>query len=206
MARDEGGAMQKKLKVILSRRQKETVEESPPPGNLPPVPAGVLIPMYQKDGEYFIIFTLRTQMVEHHKGQISFPGGAYHPGDENLLDTALRESFEEIGLFPSDVEVVGELDDLITGTNFRVAPFVGFIPYPYTFHPSKEEVAEIIHAPLSLLLDERYCRREARPGGGIGYFYDCRGYVIWGVTARILKPFLDIIVAGGLASPPRTAS
>lgn len=197
--------MRDKLKAILARQQKKVIMELPSEGDVPPVPAGVLIPMYEKDGEYFVVFTLRTDTVEHHKGQISFPGGAYQPGDENLLDTALRESFEEIGLWPSDVEVAGELDDLITMSNFKVTPFVGFIPYPYSFHPSKHEVAEIIHVPLSMLLDERYCRREVHPTGIVGYFYDCRGYIIWGVTARILKPFLDIIVGENLARPPKRA-
>lgn len=192
--------MKDKLKAILSKRSKTLVNEVPSQGNLPPIPAGVLMPIYQKDNEYFLIFTLRTDMVEHHKGQISFPGGAFHPDDENLLDTALRESFEEIGLWPSDVLVVGELDDLITNSNFCVTPFVGFIPYPYTFHTSKAEVAEIIHAPLSMLLDKRYFRQEKRPNGSIGYYYNCQGYIIWGVTARILKPFLDIIVSEGLYS------
>ena len=136
--REVSSTMKGKLKAILSRRQKTmAAAELRPEADVPPVPAGVLIPMYEKDGEHFVIFTLRTETVEHHKGQISFPGGAFNPGDENLLDTALRESFEEIGLFPSDVEVMGELDDQVTVSNFRITPFVGFIPYPYTFHPSK---------------------------------------------------------------------
>ena len=194
--------MKDKLKAILAKYPKKLVNEIPPQNIVPPVPAGVLIPMYKKDNEYFLVFTLRTDLVEHHKGQISFPGGAYHPGDGNLLDTALRESLEEIDLWPSDVQVVGELDDLITNSNFLVTPFVGFIPYPYTFHPNKAEVAEIIHTPLSMLLDKRYFRQEKRLDGLPDYYYNCYGYIIWGVTARILKPFLDIIVSEGLYSQP----
>lgn len=194
--------MKDKLKAILAKQPKKLINEIQPQNMVPPVPAGVLIPIYKKDNGYFLVFTLRTDLVEHHKGQISFPGGAYHPGDGNLLDTALRESFEEIGLLPSDVEVAGELDDLITNSNFRVTPFVGFIPYPYTLHANKAEVAEIIHTPLAMLLDKRYCRQEKRPGGVMDYYYNCYGYIIWGVTARILKPFLDIIVSEGLFSQP----
>jgi len=194
--------MKEKLKAILDKHPKKLVDEIPHQNNLPPVPAGVLIPIYKKDNEYFLVFTLRTDLVEHHKGQISFPGGAFHPGDANLLDTALRESFEEIGLLPSDVQIVGELDDLVTNSNFRVTPFVGFVPYPYTFHANNAEVAEIIHVPMSMLLDKRYSRQEKRPDGVMDYYYNCYGYIIWGVTARILKPFLDIITSESLFKQP----
>lgn len=187
-----------RLKTVLARRQKKLDAESAVSGDLPPIPAGVLVPLYQKDSEYYVIFTLRTDLVEHHKGQISFPGGAYHPGDENLLDTALRESHEEIELWPADVEIVGELDDLITVSGFHITPYVGFIPYPYTLHGNKAEVAEIIHVPLPWLLDKRHFRQGVYRGGITGYYYDYQGYTIWGVTARILKPFLDLIEAEGL--------
>ena len=76
--------------------------------------AGVLIPVYFKAGEHFILFTRRTELVHYHKGEISFPGGGYHDEDKSLLTTALRESFEEIGLVPEDVTVLGELDDVAT--------------------------------------------------------------------------------------------
>lgn len=185
------------LKAALAQRQKNLVTLSYRE-DVPPVPAGVLLPIYLREGEHFLAFTRRTELVEHHKGQISFPGGAYQAGDRNLLDTALRESFEEIGLSPSDVQVVGELDDFITGTNFRITPFVGFIPYPYSFNENKFEVAEIIHVSLSGLLDKRHFRQEIYPSGVMGYFYDCKGCTIWGATARILKLFLDIIVDAGL--------
>lgn len=194
--------MKDRLTAILAKQPKKLINEIQPQNMVPPVPAGVLIPIYKKDDEYFLVFTLRTDLVEHHKGQISFPGGAFHPGDGNLLDTALRESFEEIGLWPADVQVVGELDDLITNSNFQVTPFVGFVPYPYTFHHSEAEVAEIIHTPLSMLLDKRFYRQEKRPDGLMDYYYNCYGYIIWGVTARILKPFLDIITSEGLFKQP----
>lgn len=183
------------LKAVLAQRQKKLDIETLPEGDMPPVPAGVLVPLYEKDGEYYIIFTLRTETVEYHKGQISFPGGAYHPDDENLLDTALRESYEEIGVCPTDVKVVGELDDLITRTNFRVTPFVGFVPYPYNFRANEAEVSEIIHVPLSWLRDKRHSRQGVYGSGVRGYYYDYQGYTIWGLTARILKPFLDLIEA-----------
>ena len=89
-------------------------------------PSAVLVPIYHKQGEYYILFTKRTEDVKNHKGQISFPGGVHQEEDRTLVDTALRESAEEIGLMPNDVEVLGELDDTTTVTSsFIISPFVG---------------------------------------------------------------------------------
>ncbi|GAI52893.1 unnamed protein product, partial [marine sediment metagenome] len=93
-----------KIKKILAQREKQTIV----PTNAPLAPAAVLLPLYEKEGEYYILLTKRTQKVEHHKGQISFPGGARHEQDRDLVDTALRETFEEIGVRPEDVEILGE--------------------------------------------------------------------------------------------------
>ena len=183
--------MMERLKEVLSQRQKGP-QRGTAAGAAPPVPAAVLIPLFKREEEYHLLFTRRTQEVEHHKGQISFPGGARHPEDGSLKTTALRESWEEIALHPDVVEVLGELDDLVTGTNFLVTPFVATIPYPYPLQPNPVEVEEIIEVPLAALLDERNLREEPGPGGEPAYFYDYGGRVIWGATARILKQFLDL--------------
>jgi dephospho-CoA kinase len=159
--------------------------------------AAVLIPMYHKAGEWYLVLTKRTQTMEYHKGQISFPGGAQHEEDASRKDTALRESWEEIGLDPADVEILGELDDTATyTTRFLVSPFVGAIPYPYGFKANPEEVAEIIFVPLDVLLDKRNFREEMQWIDGqfvSQYFYRYGDKVIWGATARILKQFLEVI-------------
>jgi 8-oxo-dGTP pyrophosphatase MutT (NUDIX family) len=170
--------------------------------------AAVLIPLYKKNGEYFIIFTRRTQNVSTHKGQISFPGGVRDQTDASLLDTALRESMEEVGITTNAVDVLGRLDDFATHVSyFVISPYVGLIPWPYQFTASESETAEIIHVPVSALLDKT-CMSE---GNEIvddelvpACFYTHHGNIIWGATARILQQFLDIWKAA--ADSPDTGS
>ena len=160
----------------------------------------MLIPIFYKNGEPYLLLTLRTETVASHKGQISFPGGTRDDGDRDLLTTALRETFEEVGIRPEDVEVLGELDDLLAVTNFVVTPFVGVFPYPYDFKVSTEEIAELIEIPLSFFADPRNRRVEERLYRGrmvTVYFYDYGKYTVWGVTARILKGFVDLCFPNG---------
>ena len=184
--------MEQRLKQALSRREKRRITGA----GL--VPSAVLVPIYYKEGQYYILFTQRTERVKEHKGQISFPGGAYQEGDKTLLDTALRESAEEIGLAPDDVEILGELDDTVTaGSNYIVTPFVGLIPWPYKFKVDGWETGEIIEVPISALLDRGSQRQETEVIGVKAinsYFYHYGGRVIWGATARILHQFLEIFV------------
>jgi 8-oxo-dGTP pyrophosphatase MutT (NUDIX family) len=158
--------------------------------------AAVLIPLLFKEGEWHVLVTQRTQTVEHHKGQISFPGGACDPEDVDLLATALRETCEEVGVPPEAVEVLGALDDFGTITNFVVTPFVGVIPNPFTYQPNAREVEAVIEVPLSFLREPSHLREEQREHEGRVLdvlFWDYGPYTIWGATARILKSFLDLI-------------
>jgi 8-oxo-dGTP pyrophosphatase MutT (NUDIX family) len=169
--------------------------------------AAVLLLIYEVHGEPHILFTLRTHLVETHKGQISFPGGAADPEDDDLRLTALRETFEELGVRPEDVDVAGQLDDSPSISGFMVTPYVGFIrgPVPYPFRPNRHEVAELIEVPLSHLMDRANVTEEARHIDGrdvVMYSYVFREHVIWGLTARILKQFLDLL-APALVEPPR---
>jgi 8-oxo-dGTP pyrophosphatase MutT (NUDIX family) len=182
--------VEQRLRQVLAKRRAKRI------GDATREISAVLLPIYQTEGECYLIVTKRTQQVKEHKGQISFPGGAYQDGDGTLLNTALRECAEEIGLEPERVRILGELDDVITQTsNYIISPFVASIPWPYEFEVNKREIEEIIEAPISALLDKG-CRREEREiiAGEpvIAYFYRYRGRVIWGATATILKQFLDI--------------
>ena len=160
------------------------------------VPSAVLLPIYCKQGQYYLLFTKRTERVKEHKGQISFPGGAYQKGDRTLVDTALRESAEEIGLVPSEVEVLGALDDTVTMTsNYIISPFVATIPWPYPFKVNHREIEEIIEVPISVFRDKDCLHQETKIIDGeavTSYSYHYQGRVIWGATARILNQFLDI--------------
>ncbi len=182
--------MKKGLRQLLSQREKRHIVDASR------VSAAVLIPLYCRVGAHYLLFTKRTQRVKEHKGQISFPGGAYHEEDGALVNTALRECAEEIGLTAEEVEILGELDDTITGTsNYIITPFVALIPWPYQFKVNGEEIEELIEVPISVLLDKGCQRHETETIDGeavVSYFYHYQGRVIWGATARILKQFLDI--------------
>lgn len=160
--------------------------------------AAVLLPLYDNQGDVHVLFTVRSELVEHHKGQISFPGGAADAEDPDLRFTAVRETWEEIGVATSDVEIMGQLDEMITVSNFLVRPFVGrvTVPGPYPFVHSEVEVAEILEVPLRHLLDEANVVEEQRVYQGrqmTAYSYRFRHHLIWGATARILKQFLDLV-------------
>ena len=182
--------MRQRLRQALSQRRKQHIVNP----NL--VPSAVLLPIYYKQGQYYLLFTKRTQEVKYHKSQISFPGGAYQPEDGTLIDTALRECAEEIGLIAGDVEVLGELDDFVTQTSgYIISPFVAIIPWPYHFELNRKEIEEIIEVPLSALLKMGRLRLETRIIDGqevTSFFYHYQDRVIWGATALILNQFLDI--------------
>jgi len=182
--------MKKKISQALSSRPKKRISDK----RL--TEAAVLVPIFCKGGEYHILFTQRSNKVPYHKGQISFPGGARHKSDSGLLETAIRESWEEIGVEPKDVEILGELDDTRTTTSsFVISPFVAFIPYPYEFKVSPDEIDEIFDVPISALICEANVRQERNVAGNEivpGCSYEYGGWLIWGATAGILQQFLEI--------------
>jgi 8-oxo-dGTP pyrophosphatase MutT (NUDIX family) len=182
--------METKIKKILASRSKVGIKDKRLKR------AAVLIPLFKKDGQYHILFTRRSDKVEYHKSQISFPGGRQDRKDKDPLSTALREAREEMGIKRKDVRILGELDDICTATtDFCISPFVALIPYPYPFKVNPLEIEEVIEVPLSILYDKRRFRQEARERNGKPfevYFYRYKGYTIWGATARILKQLLDL--------------
>jgi 8-oxo-dGTP pyrophosphatase MutT (NUDIX family) len=182
--------MKEKLKQLLASRPKA---RSSIKGL---TEAAVLVPIFCKDGEYHILFTQRSDRVQHHKGQISFPGGARSKDDASLLDTALRESWEEIGVEAKDVEILGELDDTPTTTSsFNISPFVALIPYPHRFNLNHYEIDEIFSIPVSALLHKAKKKEEYSTFGNdisVSYSYEYDGKLIWGATAQIVHQFLDV--------------
>jgi 8-oxo-dGTP pyrophosphatase MutT (NUDIX family) len=159
------------------------------------VPAAVMVLLYERDGEEHLLFQVRTHHVEHHKGEISLPGGAQDPEDGTLLTTALRETEEEIGVAQGDIEIYGQLDDTPTRSNFVMSPFVGAItapaPYPFTF--AEIEVAELLEVPLGQLLSgEALEWTEPRPGMRMPAFRHGE-HLIFGATARVIDRFVRLI-------------
>lgn len=185
------GIMEVSLKKLLEHRDKQRIIDSNR------ISSAVLIPIYFWENDYHIVFIRRTETVKAHKGQISFPGGMCEKEDKSLMDTALRESHEEIGLLAEDVVILGELDDEITTTsNYIVTPFVGMIRWPYRFKKNRDEVDKIIKAPLEALLNKDRFRPDTEILNGktvASYTYHYGGEIIWGATARILYKLLDII-------------
>lgn len=166
--------------------------------------AAVLIPVVG-GSDPSVIFTVRTDTVRSHKGQISFPGGSKDRGDASLRHAALRETEEEIGLDPSTVEVLGELDTFPTFVSgYVVTPFVGWIADEPLLTPNPSEVADVLEVPLEEL------REEIRLDPGFehrGRTYPTeawiwRDHIIWGVTARIVRQFLEVLGEAGLAERP----
>ncbi len=162
-------------------------------------PSAVMLLLYPKQGEYHVLFNKRTHKVEFNKGEICFPGGGVDPVDKDLVATALRETYEEMGVLPEDVTVLGEMDETTTRTGFVIRPFVGTIPYPYRFHPSPAEVAEVLEVPVSWLLngDNVGVETESRHGEAPATSYSYGDQLIYGATARILRQFLEILVSAG---------
>ena len=164
--------------------------------------AAVLVPLYETDGAPHVLLTLRTGTVEHHKGQISFPGGAQDAEDLDLVATALRETEEEIGLLREHVEVIGQLDDIITVSDFLVSTYVGRVssPAPYPFAPSAIEVAELLAVPLPHLHEPSTLNAAPAPWrdpDGRSRLvpppsYRFGEHLIWGATARVLRQFLEL--------------
>ena len=159
--------------------------------------AAVLLPLYQSEEGPHLVLTKRTELVPTHKGQIGFPGGGFEEADGDLLITALRETREEIGLRPEDVQILGTLDDTVTVTSRHVVrPFVGFVPHPYPYRLDRFEIERLIHLPISALLcgapfREEIWEREGRPV--TVFFYEHEGDTVWGLTARILKQFVETV-------------
>ena len=160
------------------------------------MPSAVMVLLYPKGGEYCILLNKRSEQVEHHKGEISFPGGARDPEDRDPLETALRETEEEMGINRDAITVIGEMDEVVTRSNFLINVFTGTIKYPYPFKPSAIEIAEVLEFPVSALIDPANRRTETRWDDGhpaTSYSYVHQEHVVFGATARILQSCIDIL-------------
>ena len=157
--------------------------------------AGVLIMLFERDGEPWVVLTERTHTVSLHKGEISFPGGARDPEDEDLWATAVRETVEELGVDPSTLQQLGAMDDYPTfSSGYIVSPFIAAVEPPEEWNASEAEIAQVIEIPLRRLLDVG--RMEVWERDGIRFpmhIFDVDEHRIWGVTAFILRRFLDIV-------------
>jgi NUDIX domain. len=158
--------------------------------------SAVLIPIVKTENGLKLLFTKRTETVEHHKGQISFPGGAADTIDLSPVDTALRESFEEIGIERSAISVIGMMDDLQTPSGFVVTPVVGFIEHLPSLIVNAGEVAQVILIPLENFFDDTIRHSDIRERDGIKvevFFYEVWKEPVWGATAFFVKQLVNLL-------------
>lgn len=163
---------------------------------LPLVPAAVLVPLIDRPDGLTVMLTQRTDHLVKHAGQISFPGGRLEPGDISPAAAALREAEEEVGLPASQVDIVGRLDDYVTGTGFLIAPVVGLVHVPYDVKLDPYEVADLFEVPLSFFLDPANHQRHSRMFNGAERHYTAMPYgerYIWGATASMLVNLYDVL-------------
>jgi 8-oxo-dGTP pyrophosphatase MutT (NUDIX family) len=169
-----------------------------------PRSAAVLVPIVQRETDLNLVFIRRSDAVESHRGQVAFPGGRVDPTDATLLQTALREAHEEVGIAPHLVDVLGGFPTMSTvSSGMLVAPFVGIVKTPFDYRIQQSEVAEVFEVPLHALSDAKYRgtyewkRDKDRPSSNFpAIFY--AGHTIWGLTLRITENVLEIM---GIARP-----
>jgi 8-oxo-dGTP pyrophosphatase MutT (NUDIX family) len=157
--------------------------------------AAVLMPIQEREDGDYLVLTKRAEDLNHHRGQVAFPGGRVDVTDRGELEAALRESYEEIGIDPADVRVLGRLDQVTAAADFVVTPFVGIIPTPYEFRLNPVETAAVFFVPIAALLEpQRVTIADRRSSHGEPvYHFDFDGWDIWGATARIIVQFLDLV-------------
>jgi len=177
--------IEERLKAIRPRRLKDQYSGE----------AAVLIGLVERQGRLLLLLTRRTEDVATHKGQISFPGGMREAGDTSPVDTALRETREELGVYPGAIQVVGEFHEYLAVTDQKVRCIVGYIDPEVDYHPQLDEVAYILEVPLEFFaetqprVDQRF--RQGRVQNV--YFFDFNGEDIWGLTARIIRDFVEFL-------------
>lgn len=156
--------------------------------------AAVLLPLFERDGEAWVVLTRRTATMSTHAGQISFPGGSSDPGETDLWDTAQRETCEELGVLPTDIARLGALDDYPTySSGYIVSAYVGSIVPPELWLHSEREIDEVIEVPMRRLAEVG--RMEVWERDGIRFpmhLFEVDHHRVWGVTAYILRRFIDV--------------
>jgi len=183
------------IKEILGARDPKVIKDGQQPGYRH---AGVLLPLLVEEGLCKVLLTRRTDRVEHHKGQISFPGGAVDKEDATIEETVLRETYEEIGLSREHIEILGRIDDVLTmASNYVVHPFVGCITHLNDLVINRAEVERVVKAPLSLF-HRANSEKKKYSVEYEGVIYETPAYkygehTIWGATARMMENFMEII-------------
>lgn len=165
-----------------------------PPSDLRP--AAVLVPLVDRTAGLTVLLTQRTADMPSHAGQIAFPGGRRHEEDRDLVATALRETEEEIGVGAHHIDIVGPIDNYVTGSGYLITPIVGFVTPTFDLKPDPREVADIFEVPLAFFLDPANHHVHSRTWQGRERRYYAMPYgerYVWGATAGMLKNLWRIL-------------
>ena len=160
-------------------------------------PAGVLIPVIERNTSLTVLLTQRSAELKHHAGQVSFPGGRMEAHDADIQATALRETHEEVGIAPDDVTVIGYLNPMPTVTGYAVTPVIGLLADPDSLNVDQTEVEFAFEVPLAFLLDKRNARAAEREFRGrtvpiVEFRFE--GHRIWGATAHMLLELREKVI------------
>ncbi len=161
--------------------------------------AAVLILLVCIDGEWNLLFTRRSDTLKNHKGQVSFPGGAMEAGDKDEIDTAIRETTEEIGIMPQSIQVLGTMSEFLTTSNFLLTPVVALLDWPIEFSISEQEVSKVFMIPIEWLMDSNNWEEKlyTHPSGWYGsviFFNTYAGELLWGISAKITVELIQHIL------------
>ena len=185
------------LERLRFRLQRADAVERPQPGS-ELKSAAVLVPLLHREGELHVLYTRRSDRLASHRGEVAFPGGRFDRRDPHLLAAALREAYEEVGIEPQAVDVLGSFEGRRTrSTNIMVTPFVGMVHGTPDLRPDPKEVAEIFQVPLSALADPRHRGAHQWHGNGAASHRPAIIYqrqVIWGLTYELTMRFLELIL------------
>jgi 8-oxo-dGTP pyrophosphatase MutT (NUDIX family) len=160
--------------------------------------AGVVVPFLYHNGEWYLLFTQRTNHVKNHKGQVSFPGGMAEPQDKYIFDTAIREAREEIGLFKENFRIFGLMQGMKSLSGYYIYPVVGQIIEPFVYTLEKQEVESVFTVPIRWLSNpahwvEKDYQRENGSTEKVIFYQEYDNHIIWGITARITIDLLQIL-------------
>lgn len=165
--------------------------------------AAVLIPLLRKENAWHILFTRRNADLPEHSGQVAFPGGRSDPDDTTPEATALREAWEEVGLKPGDVRILGRINDFLTITNYHVTPVIGVMPWPYPLRLAVDEVSRAFTIPLDWLANPANYEVRQRslpdpyPPVSVIYYRPYEGETLWGASARFTITLLRALSLNG---------
>jgi 8-oxo-dGTP pyrophosphatase MutT (NUDIX family) len=157
--------------------------------------ASVLIPLLESEGDIFVMLTRRSRVMRSHPGQVSFPGGKQDSNDKDSLQTALRETHEEIGLLGEKVDVIGTLDQILSLHYYLVTPYVGLIPSDFVPVPNNDEIESVFKVSLEFFMkSENHWSEEKKTFATpvLVHHFDYQGYDIWGLTAKLIFRLLEV--------------